>query len=245
MDAQQFAVISKTDKDLNVCFISWALVAAKPDILKHPRIVRLFITAMSLLQERTNRGNYTDGDGSKTPAVKIIMRLRGGVRTMCYADQKAAMTAASGLLITYDDDDAVKAVIELNHNRLNRIAVKEDRKGYGHDIVKVWMEYTNANAKGFLKAGIDACVPAVATADHSIVPFFAKLGFVPLSTVSPPDMPVATGLDTPMVHPGTAHGLTASDAGYKAYMVQHMDAWNQYWANLSLNHLEDVGVDFN
>ena len=227
----------------NVCFISWALVGMQPSIVSNRRITHLLIKALTLLQERTNRGTYVNARGKKTPAVQITWRLRQGLEAMCEDHRKTATMPASGLLITHDDNDNVFAVLEIQGNRLNRIAVLEDRKGYGSDIVQVWMDYTDTLAKCYIRDDVDACVPSVATADPSVVPFFEKMGFVKLSTVAAPDMPPCSVLDTPMIHPATCHGLTTTNAGYIRYMKDHMKTWSAYWIYLSLAHMDHLDVE--
>ena len=228
----------------NVCFISWALLGMQPSIVSNRKITHLLIKSLTVLQERTDRGTYVNARGDKVPGVKIAMRLRQGLDAMCEDHRKTATMAASGLLITHDDDYNVFAVLELQSNRLNRIAVTEDRKGYGSDIVQVWMDYTNTLAKCYHRDDVNACVPSVVTADPAVVPFFEKMGFIPLSTVAPPDMPpLPSRLDTPMIHPSTAHGLTTTNAGYISFMKKHLKTWSAFWIFLSLAHMEHLDVE--
>jgi len=237
-------IINMSSAGHNVCFISWALVGMQPSIVSNRRITHLLIKSLSLLQERTNRGTYVNARGQKIPGVQITMRLRQGLDAMCEDHRKTATLSSSGLLITHDDNDNVFAVLEIQSNRLNRIAVLEDRKGYGSDIVQVWMDYTDTLAKCYIMDGVDACVPSVVTADPKVVPFFEKMGFIKLSTLAPPDMPpMRNVLDTPMIHPATSHGLTTTNAGYIRYMKDHLKTWSAYWIYLCLAHMEHLDVE--
>jgi hypothetical protein len=241
MNSDTLTVLYKTDAGYNTVFISWAILLMHPEMLSNRRIARLFINAMTLLQSRCDRGIYVNDDGSKTHPAKIVVRLRGGIRTFSRSDLGMAKTGGSGMLITYNSEDDVMAVMECVHNRINRIAVKEDRKGYGHDILKVWMEYTGVISKDYFVDGRDACFAAVATADNAIVPFFEKLGFVKLADVMPIGMPNTATLDTPMIHPSTVHALTDTFDNYNQHNNDHMQAYNEFWLNISRCNLEELG----
>ena len=243
MEPEDIPVISKSTAGYNVCFISWNVLARSPQILSHRRFARLFINALTLIQSRCDRGCYHETDGSKTPPVKIALHLRKGLRTMSAEHVEASGVANSGLLFTYNDSDEVLAVAELVLNRLNRIAVKTDRMGYGHDLMGVWCVYTGVVSKAYHYKGTDACVPAVVTADNSIVPFFEKLGFIKLSTVAPADMPGDAVEDTPMIHPDTVAGLTKTNQGYKDFMNSHIPAWHRYWVMICLVYMEHLDVE--